>query len=191
MKSMNIMVVGVGGQGTLLTSRIIGQTALKAGYDVKLSEVHGMAQRGGSVVTFIRYGEQVFEPVVEVGDVDVLISFERLEALRYAQDLKKDGVLIVNDCRIDPMTVVIGAKEYPEEILARLQKEHRVLSLDAGKIAQELGNSRVVNSVILGLAAKQLEFSKDAWLEMIAKTVPPKTVEVNQAAFCCGYDHND
>ncbi|MBR2722094.1 MAG: indolepyruvate oxidoreductase subunit beta [Clostridia bacterium] len=191
MKSINIMVVGVGGQGTLLTSRIIGQTALKAGYDVKLSEVHGMAQRGGSVVTFIRYGEQVFEPVVEVGDVDVLISFERLEALRYAHYLKQDGVLIVNDCRIDPMTVVIGAKEYPEQILARLQTEHRVLSLDAGKIAQELGNSRVVNSVILGLAATQLEFSKDAWLEMIAKTVPSKTVEVNQAAFCRGYDHND
>ena len=114
---MNIMVVGVGGQGTLLTSRIIGKTALNAGYDVKLSEVHGMAQRGGSVVTFVRYGDKVFEPVCEEGAVDVLISFERLEALRYAHFLKKDGIMIVNDTRIDPMTVVIGAKEYPVAFL--------------------------------------------------------------------------
>lgn len=187
MKSMNIMVVGVGGQGTLLTSRIIGKTALSAGYDVKLSEVHGMAQRGGSVVTFVRYGENVCEPVVEEGDVDLLISFERLEALRYAHFLKKDGVLVVNDCRIDPMTVVIGAKEYPEGILETLQKEHTVYALDAGKIAEELGNSRVLNSVILGLAAKHMEFPKEAWLDMIEKTVPPKTVEINKTAFERGY----
>ena len=115
---MNIMVVGVGGQGTLLTSRIIGKTALAAGYDVKLSEVHGMAQRGGSVVTFVRYGKKVYEPVVEEGEVDVLISFERLEAKRYAHYLKKDGIIVVNDERIDPMTVVIGAKSYPENIIA-------------------------------------------------------------------------
>ncbi len=181
------MVVGVGGQGTLLTSRIIGKTALSAGYDVKLSEVHGMAQRGGSVVTFVRYGEKVSEPVVEEGDVDLLISFERLEALRYAHFLKKDGVLIVNDCRIDPMTVVIGAKEYPEGIIEGLEKTHTVYSLDAGKVALELGNSKVLNSVILGLAAKHMEFSKEAWLDMIEKTVPVKTVEINKAAFECGY----
>jgi len=187
MKDMNIMVVGVGGQGTLLTSRIIGKTALSAGYDVKLSEVHGMAQRGGSVVTFVRYGENVSEPVVEEGDVDLLISFERLEALRYAHFLKKEGVLIVNDCRIDPMTVVIGAKEYPEGIIEDLEKTHTVYSLDAGKVALELGNSKVLNSVILGLAARHMEFSKEAWLDMIEKTVPTKTVEINKAAFECGY----
>ncbi|MBR0327907.1 MAG: indolepyruvate oxidoreductase subunit beta, partial [Clostridia bacterium] len=136
---MNIMVVGVGGQGTLLTSRIIGKTALMAGWDVKLSEVHGMAQRGGSVVTFVRFGEKVYEPVVEEGEVDVLISFERLEAQRYAHFLKKDGIIIVNDCRIDPMTVVIGAKTYPEGIIEKLSAEHKLYTLDGGAVARELG----------------------------------------------------
>lgn len=185
---MNIMVVGVGGQGTLLTSRIIGKTALAAGFDVKLSEVHGMAQRGGSVVTFVRYGEKVFEPVVEEGEVDVLISFERLEALRYAHFLKKDGVLIVNDCRIDPMTVVIGAKTYPEEIISDLEKSHKVYSIDGGSIAKELGNSKVLNSVVLGLAAKHIGFTEDEWLAVLRETVPQKTIDINSAAFKRGYE---
>ena len=129
----NIMIVGVGGQGTLLTSRIIGKAALAAGLDVKISEVHGMAQRGGSVVTFVRFGDCVAEPVVEEGQADLVIAFERLEALRYAHYLKKDGVLAVNDCRIDPMTVVIGAAEYPEGILDDLKKEHRVYAVDGPK----------------------------------------------------------
>ncbi len=184
---MNIMIVGVGGQGTLLTSRIIGKTALAAGLDVKLSEVHGMAQRGGSVVTFVRYGERVFEPVCEEGEVDVLISFERLEALRYAHFLKKDGVLIVNDCRIDPMTVVIGARTYPEGILEELSARHTLYTIDGGAIARELGNSRVLNSVVLGLAARHIGFAKEAWLEVLRATVPPKTVEINTAAFEAGY----
>ena len=184
---MNIMVVGVGGQGTLLTSRIIGKTALAAGLDVKLSEVHGMAQRGGSVVTFVRYGEKVFEPVVEEGEVDVLISFERLEAARYAHFLKKDGVLIVNDCRIDPMTVVIGAKTYPEGIIEKLSAEHKLFSIDGGKVARELGNSKVLNSVVLGLAAKHIGFSEAEWIDVLSKTVPAKTVDVNVAAFKAGY----
>ena len=118
----NIMIVGVGGQGTLLTSRILGKLATEAGYDVKLSEVHGMAQRGGSVVTFVRYGEQVAEPIVEEGQADVLIAFERLEALRYLHFLKKDGVAIVNDWRIDPITVVTGGASYPEGILDTVKK---------------------------------------------------------------------
>ena len=109
MKTKNIMIVGVGGQGTLLTSRVLGGIIQEAGYDVKLSEVHGMAQRGGSVVTFVRYGDKVYEPIVEEGQADVLIAFEKLEAMRYAHFLKKDGVLIVNDQRMDPMTVVTGA----------------------------------------------------------------------------------
>ena len=117
MTTKNIMIVGVGGQGTLLTSRILGGIITKAGYDVKLSEVHGMAQRGGSVVTFVRYGDIVAEPIVEEGQADVLIAFERLEALRYAHFLKKDGVIIVNDQRIDPITVVTGAAQYPENII--------------------------------------------------------------------------
>ncbi len=184
----NIMIVGVGGQGTLLTSRIIGKTALKNGFDVKMSEVHGMAQRGGSVVTFVRYGENVCEPVVEEGKADMIIAFERLEAERYAHFLKKDGVLIVNDCRIDPMTVVIGAKNYPENIINRLKEEHTVYVIDGGKIAVELGNSKVLNSIVLGLSAKLIGFDKECWLQVVRETVPPKTVAINEKAFLIGYN---
>ena len=183
----NVMIVGVGGQGTLLTSRIIGKAALRMGYDVKISEVHGMAQRGGSVVTFVRFGEKVFEPVVEEGDADVIIAFERLEALRYAHYLKQDGVLVVNDCRIDPMTVVIGAKTYPEGILESLRQTHTVESINGQEIAKSLGNSRVLNSVVLGYAARQIGFDEAVWLETLAETVPPKTVELNKQAFLEGY----
>ena len=185
---MNIMIVGVGGQGTLLTSRIIGKTALAAGYDVKISEVHGMAQRGGSVVTFVRYGEMVSEPIVEEGGADVLLAFERLEALRYAHYLKKGGVLVVNDCRIDPITVTIGAAEYPENIVENLKKEHTVYAINGDEVALSLGNSKVLNSVVLGLAAKHMEFSKEAWLKVLEETVPPKTVALNSAAFLAGYE---
>ncbi len=186
----NIMIVGVGGQGTLLTSRIIGKVALEAGLDVKISEVHGMAQRGGSVVTFVRFGEQVAEPVVEEGQADVIIAFERLEAQRYAHFLKKDGVLIVNDCRIDPMTVVIGAKTYPENIIENLKKNHTVYSIDGQSVALELGNSRVLNSVVLGFAAGYIGFEADSWLDTVASTVPAKTVEINKKAFIRGYEAN-
>ena len=188
MKNLNVMVVGVGGQGTLLTSRIIGKTALNAGYDVKMSEVHGMAQRGGSVVTFVRFGEKVHEPVVEEGSADILIAFERLEAIRYAHFLKKDGVMIVNDCRIDPMTVVIGASSYPENIIDTLNVDHKVYSIDGGKIAKELGNSKVLNSVVLGLSAKHIGFTKEQWLDVVKTTVPQKTIDINVNAFNAGYD---
>lgn len=184
----NIMIVGVGGQGTLLTSRILGGITQDAGYDVKLSEVHGMAQRGGSVVTFVRYGEQVAEPIVEEGQADVLIAFEQLEALRYAHFLKKDGVLVVNEQRIEPITVVTGAAKYPENILEGLQQKHTVYQMDAMAEAKKLGNSKVFNIIILGMAAKHMDFSKEAWLKVIEKTVPPKTVEINQKAFLTGYN---
>ena len=186
---MNIMVVGVGGQGTLLTSRIIGKTALAAGHDVKLSEVHGMAQRGGSVVTFVRFGDKVYEPVCEEGTVDVLISFERLEAERYAHFLKPDGIMIVNDTRIDPMTVVIGAAKYPEGIIERLSKDHKVFVIDGGAEAKKLGNSKVLNTVVLGLAAKHIGFSEDEWLDVLKSTVPSKTVDINTLAFKAGYEN--
>ena len=185
---MNIMIVGVGGQGTLLTSRIIGKTALSAGHDVKISEVHGMAQRGGSVVTYVRYGEKVNVPTVEEGGVDVLLAFEKLEALRYAHYLKKDGILIVNNREIAPMTVVIGAAEYPENILEKLQAEHTVYAINGESLALSLGNAKVLNSVVLGLAARYMEFSKEAWLSELQKTVPPKTIELNTKAFLLGYD---
>ena len=187
-ETKNIMIVGVGGQGTLLTSRILGGITVAAGYDVKLSEVHGMAQRGGSVVTFVRYGEKVAEPIVEEGQADVLIAFERLEALRYAHFLKKDGVIVVNDYRIDPITVVTGMAEYPDNIIENLEKEHKVLKVKAMEEALKLGNSKVFNIIVLGVAARHMDFSKEMWLEVIEKTVPPKTVEINKQAFLLGFE---
>ena len=186
----NIMIVGVGGQGTLLTSRILGGLAESAGYDVKLSEVHGMAQRGGSVVTYVRYateGEVVTEPIVEEGCADVLIAFERLEALRYAHFLKKDGALIVNDQRIDPMPVITGAAEYPENILEGLSEKYKVFSIDAMAKAEELGNTRVFNTIVLGMAARHMNYSKEQWIEVIKAKVPPKTIDINLAGFEAGY----
>lgn len=185
----NIMIVGVGGQGTLLTSRIIGKSALALGNDVKISEVHGMAQRGGSVVTFVRYGEKVSEPIVEEGTADVIIAFEKLEALRYAHFLKEGGVLVVNDCRIDPMTVVTGAMNYPENIIENLKKDYSVFAIDAQKIAKELGNSKVLNSVVLGYATKHLGIDKDTVIKTVEETVPPKTIELNVQAFLRGYNY--
>ena len=188
METKNIMIVGVGGQGTLLTSRILGKLMIDAGYDVKLSEVHGMAQRGGSVVTFVRYGEKVYEPIVEEGNCDLMIAFERLEAKRYENFLKKDGVIVLNDVRIDPMPVVTGAMTYPENIKEDLEKTHKVYAIDAAAAADKLGNPRVFNLIVLGLAAKILDFKKEEWLKVIEETVPPKTVEVNKQAFLTGYE---
>ena len=147
----NIMIVGVGGQGTLLTSRILGGITVDAGYDVKLSEVHGMAQRGGSVVTFVRYGEKVAEPIVEEGQADLLIAFETLEAKRYAHFLKKDGVLVVNEQRIDPITVVTGVATYPEGIVEELEKEYTVYKINAMNEALKLGNSKEPRNSLLAV----------------------------------------
>ena len=183
----NIMIVGVGGQGTLLTSRILGGIMVKGGYQVKLSEVHGMAQRGGSVVTFVRYGEEVAEPIVEEGCADVLIAFEKLEALRYLHFLKEDGAVIVNDWRIDPITVVTGAAQYPEDILDTLQAARKTVIVEATKKAVEMGAPKAFNVVVLGAAARYMGFEKEDWLKVIEATVPPKTVEVNRVAFEAGY----
>ncbi len=191
MTTKNIMIVGVGGQGTLLTSRILGGLAIAGGYEVKLSEVHGMAQRGGSVVTYVRYGDNVAEPIVEEGQADVIIAFERLEALRYAHFLKKDGVLIINDLRIDPMPVVIGAAEYPKDIIENLSKEHKVYSIKAMDKAKEIGNPRVFNLIVLGLASQFMDFSKEEWINVIKNTVPPKTVDVNVKAFEEGLNYKN
>lgn len=188
MQTKNIMIVGVGGQGTLLTSRILGGLAIAGGYDVKLSEVHGMAQRGGSVVTFVRYGEKVAEPIVEEDQADVLIAFERLEALRYAHFLKPNGALVVNDWRIDPMPVVIGAASYPEGILEELEKEYKVYAVNATEEAKKLGNPRTFNLVVLGVAAQHMDFTKEQWFDVIERTVPPKTIEINKKAFEAGFN---
>lgn len=146
-----------------------------------------MAQRGGSVVTFVRYGEKVAEPIVEEGCADVLIAFEQLEALRYAHFLKPDGVIIANDQRIDPMPVVIGAAEYPANILSDLAKKYKVISVDAMAEAKKLGNPKVFNVIVLGIAAQHMDFSKEDWLTVIEKTVKPNTVEINKKAFETGY----
>jgi indolepyruvate ferredoxin oxidoreductase beta subunit len=183
----NIMIVGVGGQGTLLTSRILGNIMMEAGYDVKMSEVHGMAQRGGSVVTYVRYGEDVAEPIVEEGQADVLIAFERLEAMRYAHFLKKDGVIILNDQRMDPITVSTGQAQYPEGIVETLSKTHRVISFDAMSEAKKLGNAKVFNVIIVGVAAKHMEFEKEQWIKVIRNTVPAKLADLNVQAFEAGY----
>ncbi len=187
MTRKNIMIVGVGGQGTLLTSRILGNLAIGAGYDVKLSEVHGMAQRGGSVVTYVRFGEEVAEPIVEEGQADLLIAFEKLEALRYLHFLKKDGVIIVNDQQIDPITVVTGAAAYPAHILETLKASHETVVVPAQEKAKELGNAKAFNVVVLGAAAKHMDFAKEDWVQVIRTTVPPKTVEINLKAFEAGY----
>lgn len=183
----NIIIVGVGGQGTLLCSRILGNITMKLGYDVKLSEVHGMAQRGGSVVSFVRYGDKVYGPIVEEGCADLLIAFEWLEAMRYAHYLKEDGAIIVNNQRIDPMPVVIGAVTYPEDILDTLEKEHKVIVVDAMKSAKELCNPKVSNIIVLGVAAKYMDFTLQDWLSAIENTVPKETIDINQKAFQLGY----
>mgnify|MGYP000927485561 CR=1 FL=1 len=187
MITKNIMIVGVGGQGTLLTSRVLGGVMLQAGYDVKVSEVHGMAQRGGSVVTFVRFGEKVAEPVVEEGQADVLIAFEKLEAMRYAHYLKKDGVLILNDQRIDPIPVIIGAAKYPSNIIGSLEETYNVIKVDAVEEARKLGNTKTFNIIVLGIAARCMEFTKEEWLKVIEDTVPKKTIEINKKAFEVGY----
>ena len=187
MAAKNIMIVGVGGQGTLLTSRILGGLAIAGGYDVKLSEVHGMAQRGGSVVTFVRYGDKVAEPIVEQGQADVIIAFERLEALRYAHFLKKDGALIINDWRIDPMPVVTGTAVYPQNLTEKMKTAGvRLLALDALTLAKKAGSVKAINVVLLGVLSNHMPFSEDIWREAIGACVPPKFLEVNQKAFALG-----
>lgn len=188
MATTNIMIVGVGGQGTLLTSRILGKLASGAGYDVKISEVHGMSQRGGSVVTYVRYGEKVAEPIVEEGQADVLIAFERLEALRYLHFVKKDGVVIVNDQRMDPITVVTGQATYPEGIIDTIKSRRKTLVVDAMKVAKEIGSPKSFNVVVLGAAAKSMDYTREQWEEVIRTTVPSKTVDKNLEAFSKGYE---
>jgi len=187
---MNIMIVGVGGQGTLLASRILGAAAISAGYQVKLSEVHGMSQRGGSVVTYVKYGKQVDSPVIEQGEADMIIAFEELEAYRSLPYLKKDGVLIVNTQRTNPMPVITGAAEYPEHILETMEKQGvRYVACDALALAKEAGNVKAVNVALIGVMAQNSELDRSVWEEALKTAVPPKFLEVNQKAFALGYQH--
>jgi indolepyruvate ferredoxin oxidoreductase beta subunit len=188
MRNVSIMIAGVGGQGTLLTSRVLGTAAVKAGYDVKMSEVHGMAQRGGSVITYVRIGNSVNSPIIEKGEADILLCFEKLEALRWIEYAKKDSVIIINDQQIDPMPVIIGKSTYPENIVEKISSVYsNVYAINALDIAKKLGNIKVLNIVMLGLMAASTEISKEIWHEAIRETVKERFIELNLKAFDEGY----
>lgn len=192
MQGLNIMIVGVGGQGTLLASRVIGGAALAAGFDVKVSEVHGMSQRGGSVVTYVRFGEKIRSPLIDKGQADLILCFERLEAVRFAPYLKSGGALIVNGQRIDPMPVITGAEAYPAGIAQALDEAlgSRVVLLDAAGIAQACGDIRAVNVVLIGVMAGRGigGIAKEIWERTLEQVVPAKALAVNRAAFEKGYE---
>ena len=188
METKNILIVGVGGQGTLLASKLMGKYFTEKGYDVKVSEVHGMSQRGGSVVTYVRYGEKVFSSVIEKGEADIILSFEQLEGARWLPYLKKGGVLITGTQKIDPMPVIMGKAGYPENILEKLsEKGVKVIPVDALTLALEAGSAKSANVVLLGAAVKLLGIDKDEFAEIVRSSVPPKTVEANLKAFESGY----
>ncbi|MDR3644897.1 MAG: indolepyruvate oxidoreductase subunit beta [Clostridia bacterium] len=191
MEPINIMIVGVGGQGTLLASRVIGAAAVSSKLDCKVSEVHGMSQRGGSVVTYCRVGGRIFSPLVEKGHADVLLCFERLEALRWSGFLRRGGLLILNDERIDPMPVIAGAQSYPGGIIEALQAGGaQVTAIDAAAIADECGDRRAANTVLLGvLASKGIAgIARETWEEAVCGIVPAKALEINRKAFQKGYE---
>ena len=188
MNKTNILIVGVGGQGTLLARVLLGNLALSKGYDVKLSEVHGMAQRGGSVVTHVKISEgTVNSPLIEEGDADVIIAFEELEAYRWLPYLKKGGTMYVNTQQWLPMPVVMGQAKYPENIMGTLEENAaKVKAFDALKIAEECGSVKAVNVVLLGAASNDLPFDEDAWIKVIEENVKPKFVDLNKKAFELG-----
>ena len=187
-KTNNIMIVGVGGQGTLLASRILGNVAINEGYDVKVSEVHGMSQRGGSVVTYVKYGDKVHSPIMDRGEADIILAFELLEAYRAMPYLKPDGKMIVNSQKMDPMPVITGMAEYPENIEEKLKNSVDTTIVDALSTAKEAGNIKAVNVVLIGVLAKSTNIPYEKWIETIKTTVPPKFLEVNLKAFEMGYN---
>lgn len=191
MKSYSVMIVGVGGQGTLLASRLLGNAVISEGYDVKVSEVHGMSQRGGSVITYVRFGEKVASPIIEKGEADLIIAFEQLEAARYLPYLKKGGRIVVNTQKIDPMPVVTGAASYPDGVIEQLKEKANITALDALSLAVEAGTSKAVNVVLMGVVAKHMEFKKEVWEKVIEETVPPKFKELNLKAFELGYSYEE
>ena len=185
---VNIMIVGVGGQGTLLASRILGNTVVSEGYDVKVSEVHGMSQRGGSVVTYVKYGDRVFSPIIGKGEADIILAFEMLEAYRALPYLKKGGKMIVNTQKMDPMPVIVGAMSYPEDIEEKLKSKVDLISVDALKYAKEAGNIKAVNVVLIGIMAKNTPIPYEKWINTIKTSTPEKFLESNLKAFDLGYN---
>ena len=187
METKNIMIVGVGGQGSLLASKLLGRLLLTRGFDIKVSEVHGMSQRGGSVVTYVRFGDKVYSPVIDKGQADYIVSFELLEAARWTEYLKPDGKIIVNTQQINPMPVIIGAAEYPENLVEKMRSTGiDVDAFDALKLAEEAGSAKAVNIVLMGHLSKNFDFTQEQWLEAIEQSVPPKFLELNKKAFLLG-----
>lgn len=187
METKSIMIVGVGGQGSLLASRLLGNVLLAQGFDVKVSEVHGMSQRGGSVVTYVKYGDKVYSPVIEQGEADAIISFEQLEAARWLPYLKKGGHLITSTQKIDPMPVITGAMEYPEDIIKKISDLGvDITAVDALKLAEEAGNSKASNVVLMGVVSTKMDFDDKLWQDAIEQCVPEKFLELNKKAFELG-----
>lgn len=187
METKSIMIVGVGGQGSLLVSRLLGNVLLAQGFDVKVSEVHGMSQRGGSVVTYVKYGDKVYSPVIEQGEADAVISFEQLEAARWIPYLKKGGHLITSTQKIDPMPVITGAMEYPEDIIKKISDLGvDITAVDALKLAEEAGNSKASNVVLMGVVSTKMDFDDKLWQDAIEQCVPEKFLELNKKAFELG-----
>ena len=185
-KTTTVIVAGVGGQGILLASNLLSEAAMEAGYDVKKSEIHGMSQRGGDVISTVRFGEKVYSPIVGLGEADVILAFERLEAMRNLPYLKKEGMVIVNDYRIDPLPVASGDMEYPEGIIEFLKERVKTIALDARDLAEKAGNIRTMNVVLLGVLSKNLDIPEEIWLQVIERRVPPKAIEANKVAFRLG-----
>jgi len=187
METKNVMIVGVGGQGSLLASKLLGRLLLSKGYDIKVSEVHGMSQRGGSVVTYVRYGDKVYSPVIDKGQADYIVSFELLEAARWTEFLKPGGKIITNTQKINPMPVIIGAAEYPENLLEKMTAAGLdVDALDALTLAEEAGSSKAVNLVLMGRLSKYFDIPAEEWIAAIEASVPPKFLEMNKKAFNLG-----
>ena len=189
MKTVNLMIVGVGGQGLLLASKLLGSLLLDEGYDVKVSEVHGMSQRGGSVVTYVRYGDKVYSPLVDLGEADYIVSFEKLEAVRYIDHLRPQGVIIANTQQIDPMPVITGAAEYPEDILDKYKAQGvHIDAIDALALAEKAGSVRTVNIVLMGRLAHYLDIPYEKWITAIEHSVRANFVAMNKEAFALGYN---
>ncbi len=187
MDNKSVMIVGVGGQGTLLASRILGNLYMGEGFDVKVSEVHGMSQRGGSVVTYVKFGDKVQSPIIDKGEADIILAFEELEAYRYLPYLKKGGKIVCNSQNIDPMPVITGAKKYPENIIEKLNSKNiSVISVKADELAMRAGNIKTVNVVLLGVLSKYTDISEDTWIKYVRETVPAKVADVNAEAFKLG-----
>jgi len=187
METKNIMIVGVGGQGSLLASKLLGHLLLTQGYDVKVSEVHGMSQRGGSVVTYVRYGDRVASPIIDKGEADYIVSFELLEAARWLPYLKPDGQIVTSIQQIDPMPVITGAAEYPENLVEKMRSiGAKVDAMDCLDLARQAGSSKAVNLVLLGRLSHYFDLPQDAWMSAIEDCVPPKFLELNKKAFELG-----